>query len=129
MADEACCLANGHTPKGPGSVCLGDSNGDGKDDACVAPPPVGCCWRCVDGEVECNNNVTQAACPSGWNWVQNRACGSSYCGEGQCEEEVVPAVSGWGLAVLAFVLLTGMAFKFGRRRATTTQISGHRSKR
>ena len=34
MADEACCLANGHTPKGAGTVCLGDLDANGVDDAC-----------------------------------------------------------------------------------------------
>ena len=37
MADDACCTANGDTPKGAGSVCLGDANGNGVDDACEEP--------------------------------------------------------------------------------------------
>jgi hypothetical protein len=41
MADEACCMANGDTPKGSGSVCLGDADGNGVDDACeVEPGPI-----------------------------------------------------------------------------------------
>jgi len=66
MADEACCLANGDTPKGAGSVCLGDSNSDGADDACVPPVPEACCLP--DGsclmilEVDC---MAQGGIPQG----------------------------------------------------------------
>ncbi len=38
--DPVCCVANGGTPQGPGSMCLGDNDGDGNDDLCVPPPPV-----------------------------------------------------------------------------------------
>ena len=38
MADSACCTANGDTPNGPGSVCLGDGNANGVDDACEVTP-------------------------------------------------------------------------------------------
>ena len=38
MANRACCAANGDTPKGAGSVCLGDANGNGIDDACEEYP-------------------------------------------------------------------------------------------
>ncbi len=32
--DPLCCLDQGGTPQGPGTVCLGDHNGDGVDDQC-----------------------------------------------------------------------------------------------
>lgn len=37
-----CAISSGYTPMGPGTVCLGDSNGDTFDDACVAvlAPPL-----------------------------------------------------------------------------------------
>jgi len=40
MADQACCQLQGGTSYGPGSICLGDSDGDGHDDLC--DPPVLC---------------------------------------------------------------------------------------
>ena len=120
MANRACCLANGDDPQGPGTQCLGDGDGDGKDDACYVPP-VGCCWKCDGDQVQCNNGLTQAACPSSWNWVQSAVCGTSSCGEGKCDG-VVPTVSGWGLGVLVLVLLTGLTIKFGRRKAHTNTM-------
>ncbi|MFH1701746.1 MAG: dockerin type I repeat-containing protein, partial [Candidatus Zixiibacteriota bacterium] len=33
--DPATCTGMGGTPQGPGTVCLGDANSDGMDDACV----------------------------------------------------------------------------------------------
>lgn len=58
---EACCLSNGScqmvppatcmqmngTPKGPGSVCLGDHNGNQIDDACESQPQTEAC--CLPG--------------------------------------------------------------------------------
>ena len=59
LGDEACCLPDGTcvivdaaccgplhggTPQGAGSVCLGDSDGNGIDDACQDPPvQLSCC--------------------------------------------------------------------------------------
>ncbi len=37
--DAATCKANGGIPQGAGTVCLGDADGDGVDDACQEPPP------------------------------------------------------------------------------------------
>lgn len=37
MVDQACCQLQGGTPYGPGSACLGDSDGDGHDDLCDPP--------------------------------------------------------------------------------------------
>jgi hypothetical protein len=38
--DPLCCTSiYGGVPKGPGTVCLGDHNGNGIDDACEPPPP------------------------------------------------------------------------------------------
>jgi len=72
----------------------------------------------------------QAACNSAVG------TGSSYLGDGtSCDESTksgpvtnacptggptVPAVGGWGLGGLALLLLSGVAFKFGRRRAGAT---------
>lgn len=39
--DPACCRAAGGTPQGPGTLCQGDSDGDGHDDLC--DPPVTYC--------------------------------------------------------------------------------------
>lgn len=63
IGDQACCLQNGTCidtdaiccefiyggiPQGPGSVCLGDNNGDGRDDLCYPPDcgPVPHTTRC-----------------------------------------------------------------------------------
>lgn len=65
LGDQACCLPNGFCidtdaicceiiygglPQGPGSVCLGDNNGDGRDDLCW-PPDCGP----VPGTLRCRN--------------------------------------------------------------------------
>ena len=36
--DPLCCEAEGGDPQGAGSVCLGDTDGDGTDDLCQAIP-------------------------------------------------------------------------------------------
>jgi hypothetical protein len=50
MADESCCTANGDTPQGAGTACLGDGDGDGVDDACEGeqePIPTVGAWGLV----------------------------------------------------------------------------------
>ena len=47
MANRACCLNNGDTPRGVGTVCLGDADADGIDDACdvgAGPIPTVSTW-------------------------------------------------------------------------------------
>ena len=47
---EECMAADG-SPLGVGTVCKGDSDGNGIDDACQPPPPYSCCLEnglCVD---------------------------------------------------------------------------------
>ncbi len=65
LGDQACCLPNGACvdtdalccelvygglPQGPGSVCLGDANGDGRDDLCYPPT-----CSPVPGTLRCRN--------------------------------------------------------------------------
>lgn len=98
-------------------MCLGDSDGDGKDDLCVPPPPgEGCCWRCVGNTLECDSPTTQQSCPGGWNFVGGENCGSNACGLGECDVDI-PTVSEWGLIIMAVLLLAGAKIYFGRRRA------------
>jgi hypothetical protein len=50
LSVEECMAADG-SPLGTGTVCLGDSDGNGIDDACQPPPPYSCCLEnglCVD---------------------------------------------------------------------------------
>jgi hypothetical protein len=68
VVQESHCLAVGGTYLGDNSVCLGDADNDGADDACEAPAKKGaCCWP--DGGC----SVTTAA-----NCVQN---GGTYQGD------------------------------------------------
>jgi len=71
----ACCLTNGNCqdltptncqnlggfPQADGSVCLGDGNNDGRDDACEIQCPIGatgdCCQVGGNGSVGCDNSV------------------------------------------------------------------------
>ncbi len=41
MLDPQCCIESGGSPKGSGSVCQGDNNGNGVDDTCE--PCASCC--------------------------------------------------------------------------------------
>ncbi|MFH2056248.1 MAG: dockerin type I repeat-containing protein, partial [bacterium] len=66
--DPACCEAFGGTPQGPGTVCLGDNNGNMIDDACEQTPGEGAC--CV--QTSCF--ITTAADCS--------AAGGTYFGDG-----------------------------------------------
>jgi len=79
------------------------------------PLEVGCCWTCIESDVVCNTDVSQAACPQDWNWVENGNCGDSECGN--CEE-TIPTLSQWGLIILSLLLLI-----FGTVSIKQTQIT------
>ncbi|MEK6799186.1 MAG: hypothetical protein AABZ12_09500 [Planctomycetota bacterium] len=56
MMDRTCCIASGGTPKGAGTVCGFDANGNGVDDACDEPcradPAVNACVGSCPGAGE-----------------------------------------------------------------------------
>lgn len=62
VLSEQECFAAGGSPLGSGTTCLGDSDGNGIDDACQPPPPYACCFE--NGEcIDLPAGVSQ--CPSG----------------------------------------------------------------
>jgi hypothetical protein len=65
LSDPACCSARGGIPQGPGSACLGDSNGDGFDDLCVPPPNEFCPLAsplCQNLQSQCVSTDPNKAC-------------------------------------------------------------------
>ena len=65
------CMAADGSPQGPGTVCLGDNDGNGIDDACQPPPPYACCFEngeCIDlpaGVAQCPTGGLLIAGPCG----------------------------------------------------------------
>jgi len=101
----ATCVSQGGVSAGAGSVCLGDSDGDGIDDLCDDCPGVDDAVFgvsvCVGSGVPCGSD---ADC--GPNGSCAPACSSA-----------IPTVSQWGLLSLALALLAGAKVFFGRRQA------------
>lgn len=72
--EPICCeLLYGGTPQGAGTICLGDANGNGIDDACEVPPAqLSCCdaeGQCVDlapGTTQCPPGSTLQLGPCGF---------------------------------------------------------------
>ncbi|MFQ5430064.1 MAG: dockerin type I domain-containing protein [Phycisphaerae bacterium] len=62
--DPQCCLAAGGTPQGAGTFCLGDSDGNGIDDACDDPPP-GLCPLPEPPLVQHCKGLQSSDCPAG----------------------------------------------------------------
>ena len=132
------CIDSGGTFRGPGSECLGDSDGNGINDACESVG--GCClpggvcqdellqrecealggvyggdWsNCVD-EID-DDGVPNACdnCPYVFNPDQSDSDGDAV-GDACAETEPIPTVSGWALVPMTLLLLVGITIKFGRR--------------
>ncbi len=118
---------NGANIQNVNDLCLGTYSVTVTDaEGCIAtgsaivnelnPPAVGCCWQCQGNELICNSDVSQAACPGDWNWVENGNCGDSQCGN--CTENI-PTLSQWGLILLTLLLLTLTSVVLIRQRQTT----------
>ncbi|MFQ5410786.1 MAG: dockerin type I domain-containing protein [Phycisphaerae bacterium] len=64
--DPVCCQTIGGLPQGAGTVCLGDANGNGVDDACEPPgaecpvPPPGHCLN--QQTIDCQNGPPGTEC-------------------------------------------------------------------
>jgi len=119
--------------------CAGDSDFNGIDDACEAGGPTfdGCGVLIAGNETGCVLFRADAGeeyflDDYGIFTVGDRVRVTGFlnpncittCQQGPCIENntidvcaVVPAVSEWGLGALALLLLSGVALKFGRRRA------------
>ena len=97
------CTSQGGTSFGAGSVCMGDSDGDGVDERCDDCPGVD---DAVFGIPICSGSgkpcETDADC--GVNGVCAPACHGA-----------IPTVSQWGMLILALSLLVAGKVYFGRR--------------
>ncbi len=106
--DPVCSDCNGNAvPDG----CELDCDLDGLPDDCDGPCTGACCDHdpfhgCMDGVA-----AAQCTCPD-CQWTPNGSCG-----EIECPRDSIPAVSSWGLAVLALSLLIGAKLRFGRGRS------------
>ena len=77
------------------------------DPACVVP--VGACCD-HDPFGGCTEGVTRSACSCPrCEWTEDATCDVVAC-----SRESIPTVSGWALAVLSLLLLTGAKLRFGR---------------
>ena len=87
MIEDTCLANDGVFVVGPGSECLGDSDGDTVDDQCDV-------------------------CPGEDDLADMDRNGIQDC----LDPDFIPTVSTWGLVVLALLLLTVAKIYFGRRR-------------
>ncbi len=113
LADKSCivdvlegtCTNLGGSHLGPGSICLGDSDGDGVDDQCDNCPGVDDATFgilvCCDTASHCESD---ADCGPGGQCIP--AC--------QCPGEI-PTMSQWGMLILALLLMVAGKMYFGRR--------------
>ncbi len=110
LASKACddpilaltCSNRGGTFLGEGTICLGDSDGDGSDDQCDNCPGVD---DAVFGAKICK--------PSGQSCNSDVDCLAGEICEAACVGEI-PTVSEWGLVVLALLLLVAGKLYFGK---------------
>lgn len=100
----ATCAAQGGTHAGGGTVCLGDSDGDGIDDRCDQCPGV-------------NDAVfgVRVCCGSGATCNANSDCPLGQSCQAACSCTTIPTVSQWGLLVLALLLMVVAKVSFNRR--------------
>lgn len=120
--DPLCCVSQNGTPGGPGSACEGDVDLDGIDGRCgdncpedpnkINPGPCPCGVPNVDtdgdGVLDCDD-----ACPGADDHLDSDGDGTPDC----LEDQPVPTASGWGLTIMALLLLTLGRVYFGRREA------------
>ncbi len=108
------------TPSGPTDfeMCVGPGNGDPRT-CCFAPVGIGlaCTFNpevieIIPSQTDCNANGVDDASDI-FLGILNDANGDGIPDE--CEDGI-PAVSAWGLVLLALLLLTGTKIYFGRRR-------------
>jgi heat shock protein HslJ len=78
----------------------------------LSPPCTATGGACCDHDVfgSCTDGVTQGDCScAACDWTEDASCEDL-----ECPHEFIPTVNGWGLAVLALLLLTGAKVRFGR---------------
>lgn len=98
-----CCALAGGAPLGPGSVCLGDTDADGINDACDPQ--------------KCGNDTRED--PEQCDGTDDAKCPGSCLSDCTCApDSKIPAVSDWGLGVLLLMVLTAGTVVLGRRRYT-----------
>ncbi len=94
------CIAGDGIYAGDGTICLGDINENGIDDACEGPV---CGDNVAEGGEACDG-TDDDACP------------------GECQADCtcpIPTVSEWGLIVMVLLALTAGTIVFARRRRPT----------
>ncbi len=100
--DNQCGFQDPCSYRGDGTIC--DETPEGPFDNCPT-----CGDNQVNGPGEQCDGTSSSACPG--------ACNNSTC---RCPGgATVPTLSAWGLGGLALLLMSGVALKFGRRRAAT----------
>lgn len=112
---EPDCNTQGGIFLGIGSVCLGDGNGNGIDDACEQVLGA-CCWPNGQCTLETQANCLNAGGDFKGNGV---ACMGDANGNGiddLCEEANVPTLSEWGMIALLLLLITAGTVAIVRRR-------------
>lgn len=108
----ATCAGQGGTSGDAGSVCLGDSDGDGVDDLCDDCPGVD---DAIFGVPICAG--------SGAPCTEDTDCGPGGMCVPACNG-AIPTVSQWGLVTLALVLLVSGKLYFGRRQLELAKVEG-----
>ncbi|MCH8146833.1 MAG: IPTL-CTERM sorting domain-containing protein [Planctomycetes bacterium] len=112
LADKDClddivngtCAAVGGSFNGEGSICLGDSDGDGIDDQCENCIGVD---DAIFGTFVCSE--TGLVCETDADCAPGETCKKACLGK-------IPTVSEWGLIVLSLLLLTAGKIYFGYHR-------------
>lgn len=91
-----------------GGLLCADASCNPELGACCDPTPfVGCTDDVPLSDCRC------ASCT--WHKLQN-------CAEIECTQTSIPTISGWGLAIMSLLLLTGAKIYFGRSKPTRRSI-------
>ncbi|MFH1108919.1 MAG: right-handed parallel beta-helix repeat-containing protein [Planctomycetota bacterium] len=111
------CNANGISDASDiASGTSADCNANGVPDECEelpCPPVLGACCD-HDPFGGCTDGLTRAECDCArceWSKL-------ALCEDVQCPRDSIPTVGGWGLAILALLLITGAKVRFGRLQQT-----------
>ena len=104
-------------PKTGFEMCIGPGNGDPRATCCFVDNAMGCRFNpdiieIIPSGTDCNANGVDDATDI-FIGILHDADGNGVPDE--CEDGI-PAVSAWGLVLLALLLLTGTKIYFGRRR-------------
>ena len=120
ILSEQECLSGGGSFQGIGSICLGDSDGDGADNLCDNCPAD---YNSNQADVD-NDGIGDICdnCPIDYNPGQEDSDGD---GIGDvCDTQGVPTLSEWGMLIMGLLLLavgTAAVIRQGRTIAARTE--------